>query len=133
MTGPDRHLTGLRSGVWALVVCAVIFAFMAWGVINTAHDEAMSAAASARDANIARIQLAVRAREVVRDGCERDNRTRAALRVIIQRGDRNLRGFYRDGTINKAQYDRSLRLSRRARADLADVDCDEAANRLPAT
>lgn len=55
--------------------------------------------------------------------CEKGNDTRTALRKIIQRGDGNLKKFYAEGTITKAQFDRSMRASLASRALLSDVKC----------
>ncbi len=103
----DRFLYALTAGlvVWTLVLTA------------QQRDAQRDAASSART--------------VIAQTCERMNETRRALRTIILRGDRNLAAFLREGTINRAQYERALLASRRARADLGDEDCAALARRIP--
>ncbi len=55
--------------------------------------------------------------------CRAGNDTRAALRTIIVRGDRNLLKLEAEGTLSAAQVQRSLVASRSAQRRLAAVDC----------
>lgn len=58
--------------------------------------------------------------------CRHLNDTRAALRTIIARGDRNLAKFLHEHAITKAQYDRSLTESASARHQLRRIRCTRA-------
>ncbi len=74
---------------------------------------------------------AKQARVVIGQTCERQNLTLRALRTIIERGDRNIIAFYREGTITRAQYERALKASLSARRDLKDGDCAYLSRLIP--
>lgn len=78
-------------------------------------------------------EQAAGARRVVRKVCGALKRATSSLRVIIRRGDRNLASFYRDGSITRAQFERSRRASRDARRRLTDPKCAQLAGSIPVT
>lgn len=60
--------------------------------------------------------------QYIRKGCIDLEDTRETLKgaliKIINRGDRNLKKFYKEGAITQAQYDRSLKSSVDSKSDL---------------
>lgn len=137
MTAHDRRATDRPRARWrrragftgaAVVALAVLTLGVTLGVTGdrTTQNQALIARIDALQKDQGRS-----ARAVLRQSCERLNRTRQALRTIIRRGDRNLAKFFADGAITTAQYRRALRASADARRRLYDADCVRLSRRIP--
>ncbi len=74
---------------------------------------------------------ASRARNVILESCQSQNRDRRKLRVIIGRSEETIPALVREGTLTQAQADRALRDSRQAQSELQPEDCSSRAARIP--
>lgn len=138
MTHPRRRKTdkpltsAIRFRVLAVVAAVLIAASLAVIVtqivtnttdVDKTSTTVQSTAETTRQIKELQEAIATQGRRVLLNQCERIDDLSSALRRIIKRGDSNLAKFLAEGTINQAQYERSLRASREARRDLGNSDC----------
>jgi hypothetical protein len=130
-TAVTRFGRSATHTMWMFGALVIAFGVVVAIIIASQADITQRTAGIARANRANQAEAATQARIVIRQTCERQNDMRRALRTIIERGDRNLASFYRDGTISKPQYRRAVRASRQARADLHAADCTRLAQRIP--
>ena len=133
-----RLVRSVKVIVPALIVFVVVFAvasILAFDRLDRIASEnrqlSLENAATQRAAERAVKRTTVQARVVIRETCERQNRDRRRLRIIIARGEANIPRLVAEGTITQQQADRALRDSRQARRDLHDDRCATRAARIP--
>ncbi len=119
-----------------LVVCGFIGLVILLSIVGAvSYDRIDGIAKENRRLALANIETqaiaARRARGVIREACESQNRDRRKLRVILKRGEETIPALVREGTLTKVQADRALESSRRARRDLSGEDCSSRAARIP--
>jgi hypothetical protein len=102
------------------------------GYLLLAGASAYSVGAVRHEATTRRGDLRQAAVQVVRDGCKRDNQTRALLRGILKSSIPTTQQFVREGTLTQAQADRSIEATKVSLKRLHGIDCDKAAERFNA-
>jgi len=136
-----RRIWGGRIGGIVVVAAVAVIAGNIGRNTDTNKDLATQTALirkTAEDLKIAQAkidglqaQTNMALRRVIGDGCDELEIVKGKLRRIILRGDRNIRSFYADGAISRAQLERSLKDSRDARRDLGSRDCTSLAAEIP--